>query len=162
MIRLPFVARSTLDMMERRRVDLAEAHQRELEVLDAAHQRLLDSERTMATAQVQDIVRRYEQDLADLRSALTLEQTRVSALTQSLIEALKPPPLPGLQDRQPRKVSPVQQAIRDEAGSDTRLAAYLRKRADDLRREGKKDEEIVELLHTWETADSFDPSLQPA
>ncbi len=53
--------------------------------------------------------------------------------------------------REPRTPDVVQQAIRDEAAGDSRLAGHLRKRANELKAEGKNPEEIAQELRTWQT-----------
>lgn len=60
----------------------------------------------------------------------------------------------GTTDLTPRPESVVAKAIRDEAGGDSRLAAWLRKRASQLRADGKQPEEIAEQLRSWQTTET--------
>ncbi len=60
-----------------------------------------------------------------------------------------PPDIP----RQPSVPSVVAQTIKDESGGDPRLAAWFRKRASELRAEGKSPEEIAAQLGTWQSTE---------
>lgn len=70
--------------------------------------------------------------------------------------ALAAPPKPEMAEAAPlidRVPSIVTQAIKDESGGDPRLAAHLRKRANELKAEKKTPEEIVAQLSTWQSTE---------
>ena len=52
-----------------------------------------------------------------------------------------------------RKKSPISDVIKQESGGDPRLAGYLRKRARQLRSEGKAPADIASELQRWSSTE---------
>lgn len=79
-------------------------------------------------------------------------RTMAETLAASLA---KPPELmiekPSLERK--RRKSVVSEAIREQSGGDPRLMGYLRKRANDLKRDGKPDADIAAELSRWSTTE---------
>lgn len=71
----------------------------------------------------------------------------------SLAATLKQPVVMPSTPANPVKKSPIAEAIQRESGGDPRLAGYFRKRVTELRKEGKTDGDIVELLGKWSTTE---------
>lgn len=101
---------------------------------------------------------RYEALLAKYHEAVTPKPPTITTYSppgggHMAESGYEPKPVAPETPVKKKRESIVQQAIREEAGSDQRLAAYFRKRASDLRREGTSDADIVDAIHNWQTTE---------
>lgn len=75
-------------------------------------------------------------------------------MAMKLADALKQPaPVLAAAPITKRKKSGIADAIQRESGGDPRLAGYLRKRASKLKKEGKTEADIIEVLGQWSTTE---------
>ncbi len=128
----PWVSRAHLDAVERSHASTVEFWK----------ERSLVSEREVATYKSVNEQLFVELKAAQERYVATVERVAFPPVTVT-------PDIP----RQPSVPSVVAQTIKDESGGDPRLAAWFRKRASELRAEGKTPEEIAAQLGTWQSTE---------
>ncbi len=96
-----------------------------------------------------------------LARIVTIEGERFAALLEKYHAATMPPLVPKNAGgdtttpatiQTPRSESPIAKKIRDESAGDPSLAAHYWRYVADLKRDGKKEEEIVGMIG-WTTAD---------
>jgi hypothetical protein len=110
---------------------------------------------TLAERRRCDAIADHEAEVAGLYRQIDRLNLRIDSL---LDRALPVPASPVMATpvREPRTPDVISKAIREEAGTDTRLAAFLRKRAKELKTEHKdwEPQQIADELSQWQsTAD---------
>lgn len=97
-----------------------------------------------------------------VQDALRIERENTALLRRELFSrpqfmAMDPEPFV---PPQPKPVSPITQVIREQtqngARVDHRLASHLRTYAEQLKREGKTEDEIVGALVDWQTSEMIE------
>lgn len=111
--------------------------------------------------QSREVANQIERRRVDVEERLRDLQAKYDALLKSHLAYLTPTTttangaVPSALPREPRPKSAIAAAIKQEAQGDGRLAAYLHKRARELKAEHPmmSDEGIALLLSTWESTE---------